>query len=91
MLIFWPLDVSVLIHGIQMGLLGRRWNFSGFLGIGFWRKLAHFHIVFMPVYLMIWFSGLIRQDVSRVMVYMAPLSLLYYLVLARFTEEAADS
>ena len=91
MMIFWPLDVSVLILGVQMGLLGRRWNFSGFLGIGFWRKLAYFHIVFIPVYLMIWFLGLIRQDVSRVMVYMAPLSLLYYLVLARFTEEAADS
>ena len=78
LLLFWPVDSLVLIPGILLGLLGRGWDFEGVLKIGFWRNLARFHIVLMPVYVIVACSGHFIQDTSRVVLYQAPLSLLYY-------------
>jgi len=85
LLLFWPVDPLLLIPGIQQGLLGRGWGFRGALRIGFWRNLARFHIVLIPVYVIVACSGYFIQDTSRVVLYQAPLSLLYYGVMVLLT------
>ena len=85
LLLFWPVDPLLLIPGIQLGLLGRGWGFKGVLKIGFWRNLARFHIVLIPVYVIVACSGYFAQDASRVVLYQAPLSLLYYVVMVLLT------
>jgi hypothetical protein len=90
-LLFWPVEMLVLTLGVQMGILGRGWNFKGRLRIGFWRKFAIIHIIFIPIYAVAGLSGIFAQDVSRVVGYMAPLSLLYYVVMARLTEASSSN
>ena len=87
-LLFWPLDMLVLIPGLQLGLFGRTLDLPGFLKLGFWRKLAIFHIAFVPIYVIFAYSGLFVQSVRLVVVYMAPLSLLYYGVMAQLAAES---
>ena len=87
-LLFWPVDPLVLIPGIQLGLLGRGWDFRGLIKFGFWRNLARFHIIFIPIYIIVAGSGIFVQDTSRVLLYLAPLSLLYYGVMALLTSNA---
>ena len=77
-LLFWPVDPLVLILGVQMGIFGRKWSFSGRLKPGFWRVLAKLHLAVIPVYALVSLSGYFVQDTTRVLIYMAPLSLLYY-------------
>jgi hypothetical protein len=85
MLLFWPVDMLNLVLGIQMGILGRGWGFNGRLSRGFWQKFAKLHILVIPVFVMVSISGLSSQNTSRVLAYLAPLSLLYYIVMARLT------
>jgi len=90
MLLFWPVDPLVLILGVQMGILGRKWVFSGKLKPGFWKVLAKLHLAVIPVYGLVSLSGYFVQDTTRVLIYMAPLSLLYYgtmILLTRYAEK----
>lgn len=85
MIIFWPIDMLVLVLGIQMGILDRQWRFKGRLSRGFWHKFAKLHIVSLLAFAIISISGLSSQNTDRVLAYLAPLSLLYYTVMARLT------
>jgi Domain of unknown function (DUF4105) len=87
-LLFWPIDIMVLLPGVQLGIMGRDFGFKGWLGRYFWQKLSIFHLYFIPVYTLISCSGFFYQNTTRVVVYMAPLSLLYYFVMARLSGEA---
>jgi hypothetical protein len=81
MLLFWPMDMLVLIPGVQMGVMRKRWDHSGHLKVGFWRKYAFLHIGFAALFILMYISGTVKQDVSRVALYLLPLSLLYYAVM----------
>jgi hypothetical protein len=81
MMLFWPIDMLVLIPGVQMGFFRRRWDNTGKLKVGFWRKFAFLHIIFVPIFIVIYGCGVFSQDVRRVALYLAPLSLLYYLLM----------
>jgi hypothetical protein len=85
MIIFWPIDMLVLVLGIQMGFLGRAWRFNGRLSRRFWHKFAKLHILALPVFVAISIFGLSAQNTTRVLTYLVPLSLLYYLVMSRLT------
>ena len=61
-----------------MGFFRRRWDNTGKLKVGFWRKFAFLHIIFVPIFIVIYGCGVFSQDVRRVALYLAPLSLLYY-------------
>jgi hypothetical protein len=82
-LLFWPFDMLVVILGVHMGLLGRAWNFKGLIPKEWWRYLAVGHLVVIPLYAVLSYLGISGQDTSRVLAYMAPLSALYFIVLAR--------
>ncbi len=82
-LLFWPFDMLVVILGVQMGVLGRAWNFKGLIPKVWWRYLALGHLVLIPVYAIVSYLGFSGQDTSRVLAFMAPLSVLYFIVLAR--------
>lgn len=84
-ILFWPTDMLVLILGVQMGVLGRGWAFKGAIPKAFWTWLSKLHIIMIPVYVLVALSGVSIQDTSRVVAFLAPLSLLYYLVLVRLT------
>jgi len=81
--LFWPFDMLVVILGVHMGLLGRAWNFKGLIPKEWWRQLAFGHLVVIPVYACVSYLGISGQDTSRVLAFMAPLSALYFIVLAR--------
>jgi len=85
MIIFWPVDMLILVLGIQMGILGRAWRFNGRLSRRFWHKFAKLHILALPVFTAVSIFGLSAQNTNRVLTYLVPLSLLYYLVMARLT------
>ena len=82
-LLFWPVDMLVLILGLQMGILGKAWDFRGRIPRVFWKRLAVGHLALIPVYVVVAALGVSGQDTSRVLMFMAPLSTLYFLVLAR--------
>jgi len=84
-LLFWPTDILVLVVGLQMGVFGRGWDFKGWIPKSFWPNLARLHLWVMPLYVLIALSGLVHQDTSRVVTFMVPLSLLYYLVMIRLS------
>ncbi len=78
-MLFWPVDILLLIPGIQLAWRGEDFDFKGLLKIGFWQIFARIHIVFIFLYVIFAYSGVSSQDVRRVVIYMVPLSLLYYL------------
>lgn len=85
-LLFWPVDMLVIILGFQMGIRGKGWDFRGFIPKIFWRRLAIGHLLLIPIYAVMSLAGVGGQDTSRVLAFMAPLSLLYFLVLARLVQ-----
>ena len=85
-LLFWPVDMLVIILGFQMGIRGKGWDFKGVIPKTFWRWLAVGHILLIPIYALMSLAGVGGQDTSRVLAFMAPLSLLYFLVLARLVQ-----
>lgn len=86
LLLFWPVDMLVIILGFQMGIRGQGWDFKGFIPKSFWRWLAIGHLLLIPMYVVMSLAGVGGQDTSRVLAFMAPLSLLYFLVLARLVQ-----
>lgn len=85
-LLFWPVDMLVIILGFQMGIRGKGWDFRGFIPKNFWHRLAIGHLLLIPIYAVMSLAGVGGQDTSRVLAFMAPLSLLYFLVLARLVQ-----
>lgn len=85
MIMFWPIDMLILVVGIQMGILGRDWRFKGRLSKEFWYKFAKLHILAIPVFAIVSISGVSSQNTARVLAYLTPLTLLYYLVMVRLT------
>jgi hypothetical protein len=87
-LLFWPFEAVVLMLALKWGVFGPGRKFAKSVRIDFWRKFAIFHIVIIPIYVIISMFGGFAQDTSRVVQYMVPLSLLYYLVLVRLCRES---
>lgn len=77
--LFWPIEFLVIVPGVYLGLSGKSFHSIRFLKIGFWRTFAQIHIISIFVYVIFAYSPLNTQDVQRVITYMVPLSLLYYL------------
>lgn len=88
LILFWPLDWVVMIPTFGMMIRGRPFSPTRWLTIGFWQKFAQFHLVSALVYVVFAHSGLIHQNSKRVMIYMLPLSLLYYWLMLLFAKDA---
>jgi hypothetical protein len=71
MLLFWPLDVILLVWALAILVQGRGWQLP-VKGTLFLRRYVLFHMVgtlLMPVLRLL---GLIEQDVNRILVWVLP-------------------
>ncbi len=78
MLLFWPVDTGLLFLAYRLFAVREDSTGSAALKFGFWRIFAFFHIVSALIFLCFYWLGKINQDVSRVALYLAPVTLLYY-------------
>ncbi len=84
-LLFWPIDFLLLSPAVLLGILGGDFGHENWFKRKYWRKFATVHLYIIPVYAVIACSGLVEQNTSRLIIYMVPLSLLYYFVMVRLT------
>jgi Domain of unknown function (DUF4105) len=84
-LLFWPIDFIVLVQGFRLGIFGGYAGNEVWFTRRFWAKFASAHLVTIPFYAAIGCSGLFDQNTISVVVFMVPLSLLYYFVMVSLT------
>ena len=84
-LLFWPIDFIVLVHGLRLVIVGGYVGKERWLTRRFWSKFGAAHLVSIPFYVAIACSSLFDQNTIRVVIFMVPFSLLYYFVMVSLT------
>jgi hypothetical protein len=73
--LFWPFDVVMMWVGCRLMWRGQAIRYP--LGkISCTKLLMYAHLAITPLFLILWVSGLITQDVHRILSYLAPITIL---------------